>query len=144
MKPLLIVVLFAVLGLGCSPEKRLQRLLALHPELNRTDTVTVHDTLYAKADTVYRRQFLPIHDTVRIDTGRLHIRLIRTAADTFIINGRCDTVFITHETKVEVPRVVPCPPGYGGVKSYWRVVALVLFAVLALYYIANNAMKQNK
>jgi len=55
MKWILPIALFATCA--CSPQKRLDRLVKHHPELLRSDTVTVHDTVRpqpVKGDTVVK------------------------------------------------------------------------------------------
>ena len=55
-------------------------------------------------DTVYRVDTFvtTLHDTVRIDTGRMHVRIVRHV-DTLLVDARCDTVY------VEVPRPKQVP-----------------------------------
>ena len=73
---------------SCSGEKKLQRILANHPELR--DTIYVHDTLtteLVRADTT----FVSVPgDTVRVDNGKLHIKYVRLPGDTVWLEGQCD------------------------------------------------------
>lgn len=41
-----------LLLVACSPERKLQRLLSKHPDLSRTDTIVVRDTVVVPGDTM--------------------------------------------------------------------------------------------
>ena len=126
---------------ACSAEKRLQRLVEKHPELQRTDTITVTDTIYIPGDTLWRQVLLRSTDTIRIENERQSVRVVRiptgSPCDTAAIaldvlaEVKPDTVY--HTVTVEVDRIVPCPEG-STVAAWWRVAAL-FFALLcvALY-----------
>jgi hypothetical protein len=45
MKSITILFLFFLLLSSCSPQRRLSRLLALHPELKTPDTLVIRDTI---------------------------------------------------------------------------------------------------
>jgi len=95
-----------LLVMGCSPAKRLERLIALHPELVKADTVHVRDTFTfprVKADTVF--SLAALRDPVVIDKDRLHIEL-QTINDTMVVHGECkaDTVF--REKLVPMEKIV--------------------------------------
>jgi hypothetical protein len=80
---------------GCTPEKRLARLVENHPELAKTDTV--FDTIKVvvpevTADTVVRWAT----DTIVLQEDRLRVQVITdTITKTLKIKGQCltDTVF---------------------------------------------------
>jgi hypothetical protein len=139
------LILLAAMVVGCSPAKRLQRLIDKHPELADTTTVTLIDTVIVPGDTVLQTVVLHSTDTVTIASERQTIRVVRvptgspcdTAAFRAEILGavKPDTVVVTNT--VEVPRLVPCPPGKM-VSSWWRTVALVLGAVLVLVVYARR------
>jgi hypothetical protein len=134
-----ILILLAAMVVGCSPAKRLQRLLDKHPELADTTTVTLIDTVIVPGDTVLQTVVLHSTDTVTIASERQTIRVVRvptgspcdTAAFRAEILGavKPDTVVVTNT--VEVPRLVPCPRGKT-VAAWWRAVAIVLALVLLL------------
>lgn len=50
MKKLLTILSIATILCSCAPEKRLAHFLQRHPELQRIDTVCIHDTLTLAAD----------------------------------------------------------------------------------------------
>jgi len=126
----LLLLFTAILLVGCSPERRLQRLLNKHPELHRTDTFTV----VVPADTIMVRDTLTQRDTITITNGRQTVQVVRvptgspcdTAKVVLNVTGtvKADTVTVT------VDRVVPCPTT-NKVHPWWRTATLVL-AVLAL------------
>lgn len=133
--------IIAILLVACSPQKRLQRLLDKHPEFTRTDTITVTDTLIVKGDTAWRLLPFHVHDTIRIDTGRLHVRVVRLPGDTVRINASCDTDTVIREIRVPVDRIVPCPQGYKGkVAGWWRVSAVILFVLLLIGYLLRKVL----
>jgi len=125
-----IIILATVLLVVCSPERRLQRLLSRHPELHRTDTITV----VVPADTVMVRDTLTQHDTITITNDRQTVQIVRvptgspcdTAKVVLDVTGtvKADTVTVT------VDRVVPCPTNTK-VSRWWRTAAMVM-AVLCL------------
>ena len=149
MKPLHILAIAALL-VACSPERRLQRLLQDHPELSRTDTITVLDTVFVPGDTLWKSVLL--RDTVTIETERQVVKVQRirtgspcdTAAIALDIEARVkpDTVYST--ITVEVPRVVPCPPDTK-VHKWWRIAALVLGVFsLALFLLYRYPPNRNR
>jgi hypothetical protein len=134
----LTAILIALLLASCSAEKRLQRLVAKHPELQRTDTIAVTDTIYIPGDTLWRQVLLRSTDTIRIENERQKVRVVRiptgSPCDTAAIfmdimaEVKPDTVY--HTVTVEVDRIVPCPEG-STVHHWWRVAAL-FFALLCI------------
>lgn len=127
----------ALLLSSCSAERRLQRLVERHPELQRTDTVTVDIRIPIPADTI--REVVTLHDTVTVENERQVVRIVRvptgspcdTVPALLDVDAvvKPDTIWATRE--VYVDRIVPCPPGKR-VAAWWRTVALVLGGILAL------------
>jgi len=149
MKPIYILAIAALL-VACSPERRLQKLLRDNPELSRTDTITVLDTVFVPGDTMWRSVLL--RDTVTIETERQVVKVQRirtgspcdTAAIALDIEARVkpDTVYST--VTVEVPRVVPCPED-AKVHQWWRTAALVLGVFsLALFLLYRYPPNRNR
>lgn len=128
---LLPIVLLLV---ACSPERKLARLLAKHPELARTDTIVVHDTVLVPGDTV--RQIVTLHDTTVVESERQVVIIRRvptgspcdTAAIVLDVEAQVKTDTIYRTVEVPVDRLVPCPPR---TYNWWRTIALVM-AVLCL------------
>lgn len=128
-KPALLAL--AVALTSCSAEKRLNRLLRNNPEFARTDTITISDTVYwdrIEAHTV--EMFLP-GDTVRIDTGRLHVKVVRLPGERVYVQGICDADTITIEKTVTVDRILPTKTVHKAPWYLWIViVALAVVAVV--------------
>lgn len=131
-----VLLIIAVMGLaslflfGCkSPQKQLRRLLADHPELASRDTI--HDTIavpvagIASVDTFITERI----DTVYLDTGRLHVRVIRHL-DTLIVQGECAPDTIVHHRRIIVDKLVPCPPKKRPTMWAWMLLAFFLGAYL--------------
>jgi hypothetical protein len=98
----------AMLVISCSPQRRLEKLLARHPELTARDTLLVRDTLITPgvtADTSLLLDHLP--DTVVIQKENLRLELVRLH-DTLFVSGNCksDTIIHTLEVPVEKIRLV--------------------------------------
>ena len=108
MKTLLTILIFLIVASSCSPTHRLNRLLALHPELKTPDTIFINDTLTTpqnEADTMIHID--SIHDTIILLKDRLEIKLNRVH-DTLYIQGKCkaDTVIVQRTIPVEKIKIV--------------------------------------
>lgn len=143
------IIIAALLLTACTPERRLQRLLDKFPELNRVDTITVHDTIIVPGDTLWRSVLL--RDTVTVTNERQVVKVERirtgspcdTAAIALKVEARVkpDTVYQT--MTVEVPRVVPCQ-GDNKVHRWWRTAAMVLAVFsLALFILYRYPPNRN-
>jgi len=100
------IMILILPGIGCSPAKRLERLIALHPELVKVDTMHIRDTFafpQVIADTTF--SIASLREPVVIEKDRLQIEL-QTINDTIIVHGECkaDTVF--REKLVPVEKIV--------------------------------------
>lgn len=133
------LLITALLLASCSPERRLQRLMKKHPELQRLEAITVPDTVTIPSDTIRLTAWLT--DTVTVEGERQVVQVMRvpvgSPCDTVPVRIRArgivkpDTIYRTFT--VEVPRVVPCPPNTK-VSRWWRTAAGILFALcLALF-----------
>ena len=67
MKKILSILAIITLLCSCAPEKRLARFLERHPELQRIDTVMIHDTIYLSADTTKIR--LTLQQIITMDSA---------------------------------------------------------------------------
>lgn len=103
-----LIILSFFLMISCSPQRRLQRLIKNHPELNsRVEYLEVHDTIITepiKADTTVL--MTKEYDTIQITKDLLKIKIIRHF-DTLKVQGECasDTIYKTIQapyTKIEV------------------------------------------
>ncbi|TSA24787.1 MAG: hypothetical protein D4R67_11250 [Bacteroidetes bacterium] len=141
MKTLLAILIFLIVASGCSPTHRLNRLLALHPELKIPDTILIIDTLTTpqyEADTVIHID--SIHDTVILQKDRLEIKLNRIH-DTLYIQGKCkaDTVIIQRTIPVEKIKIVR-PDKLDNLISAlpWFVSGFIVFMALGFFFLRNR------
>jgi hypothetical protein len=118
--------------------RRCDRYVKKHPTCFQADTI--HDTVLViiPGDTIETAVVLTLGDTVYLDTGRLHLRIIRVPT-----GSPCDTsdlrasILAKCDSAVKyVPVATVCPPRpkcpEPGVPDWWRTVALVLAGVVAL------------
>ena len=122
------ILLLSVLA-SCSPQRRLDRLVAHHPELRIADTLLIRDTIITLpvvADTAL--SIMRLTDTVTISRDRLEIKLVRIN-DTILVKGTCkaDTIIQVLHVPVEKIRLV---------KSEGKVLSKVLWIVVGLGVIA--------
>ncbi len=132
----LMLLLILCLITGCSPTYRLNKLLALHPELKTPDTIFIRDSLIVpqvQVDTMF--DYKTIRDTVVIEKDRLQIKL-RKIRDTLFLTGKCkgDTVYITRKIPVEKIKIVK--PDYLDnfiSKLPWVVIGLICLILLFVF-----------
>jgi hypothetical protein len=111
MEKMIIILLTAILCLGCSPARRLERLVRNHPELSVTDTLLCRDTVTVPADEAGTGvQLNRVPDSLTLVRGQLEIRLLRRHV-TLYIRGMCkpDTVIVSRSIPVTRIRVVRTP-----------------------------------
>lgn len=103
---LLIIVSASIFLFSCSPQKRLNRLVALHPELSTTDTIRIRDTTIipeTRIDTAFNDSMLD--DTVIFTKEKLTVKLHRMRDSVYMeAEYGGDTVVI--ERVVPVDRIV--------------------------------------
>ena len=130
MKRLGILIVIG-LAFGCSPQKRLSRIISNHPYLLTTDTVTVSDTTIIEAvrsDTIVSYESLL--DTVYITEDRLKVRVVRVA-DSIYIKGECDTDTIIKTIEVPYEKIVIQPLTWWQRHKAWIFVALGAIGLMA-------------
>jgi hypothetical protein len=128
--PALLFLLLTSLS-GCSPQRRLERLVARHPELRVADTLLIRDTI--KLAPVAVDTALPLinlTDTVVIARDRLEIKLFRVH-DTIHVLGKCKADTIVRELRIPMERI-KLVKADGGVlsKLVWVLVAVGVIAML--------------
>lgn len=127
-QPMTRLALFAlaVALVGCSPQKRLNRLLMKYPELR--DTLEVEAIVeYVKGDTVFADP-LP-GETIRYVNDRLTVKYVDRIGPTSYIYGECGQDTVRIEVPVIQPeRIVEKMPLLG----YISLAVLALIAILAL------------
>ena len=105
---LFLIMTAALLVISCSPQRRLEKLLAQHPELTARDTISMKDTLITPEVTVDTSFLLnKLHDTVVIQKEKLRMEFVKLH-DTLFVSGNCmsDTVIRTLEVPVEKIKLV--------------------------------------
>ena len=129
----LIYFLLALTLSGCSAEWHLRKAVRKNPELLKSQTIIVTDTIVlpgvALMDTVILKQV----DTITLVKDRFRVKLMRSY-DTLIIDGGCDSDTIIRTVRVDVPQLVVGESGFQRVQRYtfWGIVTLLLLAIAAL------------
>ena len=140
MKPITALFLLILLLASCSPQRRLNRLLALHPELKTPDTLVLHDTIpipQIHTDTILRLSTL--HDTVTLHKDHLQVKIHRLR-DTIYIQCKTlpDTIYKTHHIPIQIIRYVQ-PDKFDNLigKIPWLIIGLGLLVTLVIYIMAR-------
>ncbi len=136
MKFIFSILLFFTI-LSCSPVKRFNRLIKLHPELITSDTVTLVDTFRlvvpeVKVDTVVSVNSLL--DTVYLEQEQLKVK-VWMKGDQVFIQGKCDTVYVDKIIERKVPvKYYQKVTTFSDVMQYILKSIWILFAVLLIVY----------
>lgn len=132
-------IVILLLVIGCSPQKRLDRLIRKHPELVKVDTATVIDTVIipkVTVDTVLKdtTYFRLLRDTIVINNDRLTIRQYHTR-DSIFITGECKDSIIIRE--VSVPYQTVKAVTSEKIPLYIKII-IVLMLVALLYVLVRK------
>jgi hypothetical protein len=136
---LYILLFFLALGQGCSPGRRLARLLEHHPELTVADTLRVRDTIAVPV--VKTDSFIDLRqmtDTVVIEKERLSVKLFKQR-DTLYVEGECKADTIIRERLIPVEKIRLVNPGLPALlfdKIPWLVLGLL--GILLIIKIFNK------
>jgi len=131
------LIIFYIFVVGCSPQKRLDRLIQRHPELVKIDTTIVHDTTIIETtqkDTVFKDTtfFKLLRDTIVINNDRLTIRQYHSR-DSIFIEGECkgDTLY----KEIPVPYQTVKAVTEERTPSYikWLIASLIIICILAMF-----------
>ncbi len=107
-----ILILSALLLIGCSTERRCARAVNRCAPLWKHDTTFIHDSITIERntiDTVLRWNFLTLHDTVTIRDGRAVIRIVRLPGDSIWVQGECRDTVIRYVRQVVTKNVQTAP-----------------------------------
>lgn len=121
-------IMFMMVLMSCSAQKRYERLIRKHPELIETDTVTVIDTLIREVKVPvpeFKDSFIISHDTI-IETEKL---IIERRGDFFGVTVKPDTLTVrdTIRREVKVPgRIVTLKETKWTITWIISVVALII------------------
>ena len=123
----LIYFLLALTLSGCSAEWHLRKAVRKNPELLKSQTINVTDTIVlpgvALMDTVILKQV----DTITLVKDRFRVKIMRSY-DTLIIDGGCDSDTIVRTVQVVVPQLVRSESRMQKVQrfTFWSFVSLLL------------------
>lgn len=124
------IILFLVIFISCSPEKRIARILKNHPNLIKSDTVYKTDTIIKKLRSIDTSFIANPIDTITIIKDRLKLRIIRNY-DKITVH---DTVFpdTTLHKYAQVVNSVSVKQAQG----FWQNVKQLIFAIgiLAFFF----------
>jgi hypothetical protein len=130
-----LLIVLVILQSSCSPQARLQRLLAHHPELSTIDSIHINDTVIipgAKIDTSFL--FSTIVDSVVLQKDKIHL-VLKRVHDTLVIHAavETDTVYISRVIPFSKIKVVK-ESFLTTFKSMlpWLVITLIALIVLAV------------
>lgn len=129
---LLLCFLFA-----CSPQKRLNRLIAKHPELVTHDTIVVNDTIMVDRVEAHTVEILMPGDTLYVDRDRLHVKVVKMPGDSIYVQGICDADTIYREVKVPCDTVQPVKEVQ---VTGWKMWALVFVLAFVAFMLALDKM----
>jgi hypothetical protein len=133
-------LLFLVSFCGCSPEKRLERLIERHPELTARDTIRYRDTIItagSHADSAFL--FTGLTDTVTIRKDNLVMQVFRDT-DTLFLSGEClpDTIYRTHEIAVDKIKLVKSDKVDALIRKIpWIVIGLLCIALFRFFLVPH-------
>lgn len=138
----LLLLLTTILLVSCSPQKRLAKLLKDHPELVKSDTIKVRDTVIVPAihtDTILQNTIT--RDTVVITKDKLVIKYFNNGK-TVYLGGEVKKDTIIKEIPVIVNTVTPpvkyIPDFY--LFSTWGLYILLLLEMVLLWiYLKINS-----
>lgn len=107
------IIIFLLVLIACTPQRRFDRLVKKYPYLLTNDSIVVRDTIRdtiritipeVEVDTVVTIKEL--YDTVTIEKDRIKVQVYRVK-DKVYISGKCDTVYIEKPIERIVYRKIP-------------------------------------
>mgnify|MGYP000049740181 CR=1 FL=1 len=136
-------LLFATLILsGCSAEWHLTRAIKKNPELLKSRTMTVTDTVVTDPIVVRDTVTTSKVDTIEIVKDKFRVKIMRNY-DTLIIDGGCDSDTIVRTVYVDAPYVMGSESGLQRVQRYtfWGLLSLLLISIAIL--VIRKSLKIN-
>lgn len=136
-------ILVVLLVAGCSPEKRLSRLIEKYPHLVSTDTIFNEVSIVTektKIDTLFSIK-TPPPDTLIIERNKTRLKLkIDTLYKTIYASAEClpDTITISVPTEVKTVKVK-----HESIKEF-VVLCFVLAILFLLFLISKNLFESRK
>jgi len=126
--------LFVILILsGCSAEWHLSKAVNKNPQLLKSMTIAVTDTVVTEPIAVRDTVTISQVDTIEIVKDRFRVKIMRSY-DTLIIDGGCDADTVIRTIRVDVPQLVVGESGFQRVQRYtfWGLVSLLLIGIVIL------------
>ena len=126
--------LFVILILsGCSAEWHLSKAVNKNPQLLKSMTIAVTDTVVTEPIAVRDTVTISQVDTIEIVKDRFRVKIMRSY-DTLIIDGGCDSDTVVRTITVSVPQLVSGESGFQRVQRYtfWGLVSLLLIGIVIL------------
>ena len=126
--------LFVILILsGCSAEWHLSKAVNKNPQLLKSMTIAVTDTVVTEPIAVRDTVTISQVDTIEIVKDRFRVKIMRSY-DTLIIDGGCDADTVIRTIRVDVPQLVVGESGLQRVQRYtfWGLLSLLLIAIAIL------------
>jgi len=126
--------LFVILILsGCSAEWHLSKAVNKNPQLLKSMTIAVTDTVVTDPIAVRDTVTISQVDTIEIVKDRFRVKIMRSY-DTLIIDGGCDADTVIRTIRVDVPQLVVGESGLQRVQRYtfWGLLSLLLIAIAIL------------
>ena len=128
----IIYLIIILLLTSCSPQKRLNRLINKYPELSKTDTIKLIDSVIVpaiKTDTFFSS--FALKDTITITKEKLKIKLVKIN-DTIYLNAEVEPDTIIFEREIPIKKVIykkPISWWHKILKSgwFWLIVLIVAF-----------------
>lgn len=134
MKKLTIAILLATVLIGCSPERRLQRLVKRYPHLLAKDTITIRDTFITKEvskDTVFNLS--NSRDTVVIKQDKLTIKYFyNRQKDSVYLQGKCDADTVVKVIKVPYDKIIYKSEDWKYI-LVWAIIGFAFFVSMKMY-----------
>lgn len=136
---------------SCSPEKRLHRLVVVHPELVKTDTIKISDTVITAGTEI--NTAIPVSllkDTVIVEKEKFRLRFIEIH-DTLFVEAEqiTDTIILTRVIPVE-KIVSDIQSGQSGFKlieflnkHIFGIISVLILIIFIVVFKLNNKFRRN-
>jgi hypothetical protein len=143
------LIIFLLVLIACTPQRRFDRLVKKYPYLLTSDTLVIRDTIRdtiritvpeVQVDTIV--SIKELYDTIVLGKDRIKVKVWRVK-DKVYINGKCDTVYIEKPIERIVYRKIPVKyyektPWYKTLLNNVIGILLILLILYITYRIIKN------